>query len=401
LEKRSERKKVVVTGVEDRSDISDYRLAFEGVLGIPFTEGNRIDVLRNGCRIFPAMLEAIENAAESIEFLTFVYWTGDIADRVAKALAKRAEAGIKVRVLLDAFGAAEMSQSLVADMEEAGVEVRWFRPLANWKVWSSDNRTHRKVLVTDGRVGFTGGVGIAKEWEGDARDETEWRDTHFCIRGPAVHGLQAAFYGNWVEAGGLMSQALDTVAPLESVGEARIQVIRATAAVGWSDIASLLQTIICGAQKSLGFVTPYLAPDEASTRLLVEAANRGVDIDLIIPGPHSDQRISRLAGASELQQLLQAGVNIWRYQPTMIHAKIVIIDGILACIGSANLNHRSTLKDDEIALVTDCHETVSTLEQHFDDDLRQCERLDFEAWRKRGILRRSAEGLARLFSQQV
>lgn len=219
-------------------------------------------------------------------------------------------------------------------------------------------------------------------------------DTHFRVRGPAVHGLQVAFYGNWVEAGGLMTHALSTVAPLESVGEARIQVIRATAAVGWSDMASLLQTIICGAQKSLRVVTPYLAPDEASTRLLVEAANRGVAIELIIPGPHSDQRISRLAGASELQQLLQAGVKIWRYQSTMIHAKIVIIDGIFVCIGSAKVNHRSTLKDDEIALVTDCHETVSTLEQNFGEDLRQCKRLDFEAWRNRGILRRSGEALA-------
>ncbi len=390
-----------MTRLGDKSDNSDYRRAFEGLLGIPFTEGNKIDVLRNGCRIFPAMLEAIENATESVEFLTFVYWTGDIADRFAKALAKRAEADVKVRVLLDAFGAAEMSKSLVTDMEEAGVEVRWFRPLANWKVWSSDNRTHRKILVTDGRVGFTGGVGIAEEWEGDARDETEWRDTHFRICGPAVHGLQAAFYGNWVEAGGLMSEALETVAPLERVGDAYIQVIRATASVGWSDIASLLQTIIARSEISLRIATPYLAPDENTTRLLVEAAERGVDVDIIIPGPYTDRRISRIAGADEVQQLLQAGINIWRFQPTMIHAKIVILDDVMACVGSANLNHRSTLKDDEIALVIDCHTTVSTLKEQFEADMRHCEHLDIKEWRKRGMLRRSAEALIRVFRQQV
>lgn len=380
---------------------ADYRLAFEGLLGIPFTEGNRIDVLRNGCRIFPAMLEEIEKAAHSIEFLTFVYWTGDIADRFADALAARAKAGVEVKVLLDAFGAAEISRKLVTHMEDAGAEVRWFRPLATWKIWSSDNRTHRKVLVADGRVGFTGGVGIAEEWEGDARNEREWRETHFRIRGPAVHGLRAAFYGNWNEAGGSIAGALTTVAPLERAGDARIQVIRATAAIGWSDIASLLQTIIARAEKRLRFVTPYLAPDQATTRLLVEVAYRGVEMDIIIPGPYSDQRLSRLAGADQLELLLKAGVKIWRYQPTMIHAKIVTMDGIVACIGSANFNHRSMLKDDEIALVTDCGETVTTLDRHFEEDLERCERLDLEIWRSRGMLRRVKEFLFGVFKQEV
>lgn len=378
-----------------------YRLAFEGLLGIPFTEGNRIDVLKNGCQIFPAMLEAIEQATRSIEFLTFIYWTGDIAERFAKLLAERAAAGVEVKVLLDAFGSKQMSQDLVTHMEEAGVEVRWFRPLANWKVWNSDNRTHRKVLLTDGRVGFTGGVGIAEEWEGDARNENEWRDTHFRIGGPAVHGLRAAFYGNWVEAGGVMAQALTSLMPSETAGDARIQVISANAAVGWSDIASLLQTIVARTEDSLRFVTPYLAPDEVSTRLLVEATNRGVEVEIIIPGPYTDRRISELAGANELQQLMHAGVKIWRYQPTMIHTKAIIMDGVVACVGSANFNHRSTLKDDEIALVTDCPKTVATLDRHFDEDLRHCERIDLKAWRKRGVLRRSAETLARVVRQQV
>jgi cardiolipin synthase len=387
----------VATGPSDE----DVWLAFEGLLGIPCTEGNRIDVLRNGCRIFPAMLDAIENATRSIEFLTFVYWTGDIADRFAEALAARARSGVTVKVLLDAFGAAEMSRELVTRMREAGCEVRWFRPVTNWKIWSSDNRTHRKVLVCDGRVGFTGGVGIAEEWQGDARDKSEWRDTHFRIRGPAVHGLQAAFYGNWLESGGLMVDALPTVAPLEPAGEARIQVIRATAAVGWSDIAMLLRTIVARAERSIRFVTPYLAPDEASARLLAEATERGVEIEIMIPGPHSDQRISRLAGADQLDVLLEAGIKILRYQPTMLHAKVIIMDGTLACIGSANFNHRSMLKDDEIVLVTDCPETIAMLDRHFEEDARCCERLDIEAWRNRGFLRRSREILSRLLKQEV
>lgn len=377
------------------------RLAFEAVLGIPFTGGNRIDVLRNGCRIFPAMLDAIANAGRSIEFLTFIYWTGDIAERFARALADRARAGVEVRVLLDSFGAASMPSEYIELMEAAGIEVRWFRPLANWKIWANDNRTHRKILVVDGATGFTGGVGIAEEWEGDARNEREWRDTHFRILGPAVLGLQAAFYGNWMESGGLVVDALDTVIPPNTAGTARIQVLRATAAVGWSDIASLLQTIISLAQVSLRFVTPYLAPDDASTQLLIDAANRGVRIEMIIPGPHTDKRMSELAGASQWDMLMDAGIIIWKYQPTMIHAKIVTMDGTFACIGSLNFNHRSALKDDEIALVTDCGDTVATLDQHFDEDLRSCERLAAGSWRNRGLIRRSIEFLARVVKQQV
>jgi len=163
-------------------DTTQYRLKFEGLLGIPFTEGNWIDVLKNGCQIFPAMLDAIAEADRSIEFLTFIYWKGDIAIRFAEALAGRAKAGVTVRVLLDAFGAASMRPELIDRMEGAGVEVGWFRPLANWKIWASDNRTHRKFLVVDGIVGFTGGVGIAEEWEGDAHNEQEWRDTHFLLQ---------------------------------------------------------------------------------------------------------------------------------------------------------------------------------------------------------------------------
>lgn len=385
----------------NQPDPTQYRLAFEGLVGIPFSDGNRIDVLRNGCRIFPAMLEAIDEARSGIQFLTFIYWQGDIAVRFAEALAARARAGVEVKVLLDSFGAAPMARSLVENMEEAGVEVRWFRPLTNWKVWAADNRTHRKILVVDGNIGFTGGVGIAEEWEGDARNEREWRDTHFRIVGPAVHGLQAAFYSNWMEAGGWISNVWEDITSIDNAGEAGIQVIRSTAAVGWTDIALLMRSIVTLARKRLRMVTPYLAPDEESTRMLVEAVERGVKIDVIIPGPFTDKRVSELAGADQLTELLDAGVKVWRFQPTMIHTKVAILDGAVAAIGSANFNQRSMLKDDEIALVTDHPDTVQTLEQHFDDDLRRCKPLKQSAWRSRGILRRSKEAASRLIKQQV
>jgi cardiolipin synthase A/B len=382
-------------------DTAHYRRVLEGLLGIPFTERNRVDVLRNGCRIFPAMLDAIASATISIEFLTFVYWTGAIADRFADALAERARAGVCVRVVLDAYGAALMPDRLVEHMEAAGVEVRWFRPLMHWKLWSRDNRTHRKVLVLDGRIGFTGGVGIAEEWEGDARSEREWRDTHFRIAGPAVHGIRAAFYENWMESGGVIGRVLDVVAPVEPAGTARVQVLRSESAVGWSDIASLFQIVIGLAKSRIRFATPYFSPDDSSTRLLVDAAGRGVDIEILIPGPHADKRVSQMAASDEIEHLLEAGVAIWRYQPTMLHAKIVTLDGILACIGSANFNHRSMLKDDEVALVVDDPATIAALDRDFDEDLRRSERLDGVSWRRRGVLRRSLELLARPFREQA
>jgi cardiolipin synthase len=380
---------------------AEYRLIFEDLLGIPFSAGNRIDVLRNGCQIFPAMLQAISGAERTIEFLTFIYWQGDIAEKFADALAERAAAGIKVKVLLDAFGAASMSEHLIDRMSEAGAEIRWFRPLVQWKLWKNDNRTHRKVLIVDGEVGFTGGVGIAEEWEGDARDESEWRDTHFRIIGPAVHGLNGAFYGNWVEAGGTMEDALDFILPAKATGSAYIQVIRSSAAVGWSDIAFLLQTLLVAAQRRLRIVTPYLAPDQVSTELLIDARHRGVNIDIMIPGPHTDKRISELSAAPEIESWLMADVAIWQYQPSMIHAKVILVDDTLACVGSANFNHRSVLKDDEVALITDCPATVATLNQHFDEDLARCKPIDPRAWKKRGIARTIKEFASRPFQSQA
>jgi cardiolipin synthase len=184
-----------------KSSVDYYRGFLEQTLGIPFTSGNDIRVLKNGDMIFPAMLDAIRQSKERVEFLTFVYWTGNIAHEFAKALAKKAEEGVEVFVILDSFGTAKMPNELFELMKKKGVQIETFRPLPQWKIWKIDNRTHRKVLICDGEIAFTGGVGIASEWEGDARDTNEWRDTHFQIKGQAVFGLQAAFMENWIETG--------------------------------------------------------------------------------------------------------------------------------------------------------------------------------------------------------
>lgn len=366
----------------------------ENMLGIPFTEGNRVDVLRNGNEIFPAMLEAIGAAQSRIELLTFIYWTGDIAQRFARALADRARAGVDVKVILDAVGASEMSEALLQMLRDAGVDVQWFRPVTRWNPWQIDNRTHRKVLVVDGLVGFTGGVGIAEEWEGDARNEHEWRDTHFRIIGPAVQGLQGAFYGNWAETGQRLYQAPENLpAHHEAVGEARIQVLRTTASTGWSDIATLVELLIGLSRQRLRVSTAYFVPDEHTIGNLKEAVARGVEVDVIMPGAHTDQRVSQLAGEAEFLSLLKGGVRLWKYQPTMLHTKVMTIDATVACVGSANFNQRSMRKDDEIAAVILDAAVVRTLDRHFEADLQRSEPIGLEAWRQRGRLQRLLEAV--------
>ena len=233
-------------------DRNQYKNVLENALGIPFTQKNSVETLVNGDEIFPAMLDAIEKAERQIDFLTFVYWSGEIAVKFAKALSKKADEGVKVRVILDSYGANFMPDELSKLMENHGVELKWFRPLVRWKIWKTDNRTHRKVLICDKRVAFTGGVGIAEEWEGDARDPSEWRETHFKIKGEAVSGLQAAFMENWIETMGFLPidpvWENDHVDGNEKVGSSFIQCLRTSASVRWSDIIMLYQTLIRIAQ---------------------------------------------------------------------------------------------------------------------------------------------------------
>src|SRR5690606_9284472 len=266
-------------------------------------------------------------------------------------------------------------------MRSAGVEVEWFRPLRFWHLTRTANRTHRKVLLCDGRIGFTGGVGIGEEWEGDARGPSEWRDTHFRIEGPAVRGLRAAFIENWLEATGSFEPPIRVWSHDASGGNAAIQVVRSTASFGWSDIATLLRTILAAARARLRIQTAYFVPDATTRKLLCEAVARGVEVDVIVPGPHMDVRLSQLAGEAVYRPLLEGGVRIWTYQKTMMHAKILLVDGELACTGTANFNQRSMGKDDEITVSILDRETHDTLDRHFEEDLEASTPIDLETWR--------------------
>ena len=382
-----------------------YRRVLENTLGIPFTHNNSVEVLVNGDEIFPAMLKAIDNAERQIDFLTFVYWTGQAAENFAESLAQKARDGVKVRVILDCYGAAFMAEGLAEKMEDAGVDIKWFRPLSQWKVWKSDNRTHRKVLICDGRIGFTGGVGIAEEWEGDARDPSEWRETHFKITGKAVSGLQAAFMENWVESDGYLpldpNWERSDREPLVEGADVMIQSIRTTASVRWSDIVMLYQTLIKIAQDSIYLTTAYFNPNRQMIQLLTEAVERGVEVNIMMPGKYNDQRLAKMAGDETFEELLDGNIKLWYYQKTMFHSKTLIIDNIVSCIGSANFNHRSMLKDDEINLVCINEKLSETLISNFKDDLEVCEAVTKGDWKKRSLIKRAVEKVVTIGRDEI
>jgi cardiolipin synthase len=378
----------------DRDCARRIRRTLEGVLGVPATEGNKIEVLRNGDEIFPAMLDAITGAEHTIDFLTFVYWAGDIGTVFARALADRARAGVRVRVLLDALGARTMDRDLIDMMADHGVQVHWFRPLHRFRPGQLNHRTHRKVLIVDEACGFTGGVGIADEWKGDARDESEWRDTHFRFEGPTVDGLRAAFLDNWAETDPVLYEdGVDRFPEQPQTGRAVTQCIRGASETGWSDVATLLRTLLQMAEDRVRITTAYFVPDEELISRLCDASDRGVDVDILIPGPHADKRVVQLAAETSYARLLDHGVQVWNYQPTMLHAKLMTVDGHVANIGSANLNRRSFAFDEEINIVALEPDLIATLDRHFEDDLDRAVRIRPGRWDRRSRTQRTVEHL--------
>ena len=359
---------------QDSKDLHYLEGAVVAALGSPFQDGHDITVLRNGDEIFPAMLEAIDEAQETIDLVTFVYWTGDIARRFAEALASKAKDGVRVRVILDAFGSSAMEPATVDLMKHAGVQVERFRPLIRWKFWVSDHRTHRKILVVDSKVAFTGGVGIAEEWEGDARNSDEWRETHFRVEGPAVLGLQAAFLSDWRDTGHPIEPEDVAAASLDEPGDIRVAVIDASAQIGMNDAQRLLEAVVGAARNRIAIQTPYFNPAPELLDLIVKAIKRGVEIELIVPGPHIDKRISAVMAEEMYQPLLAAGGKVWVYQPTMMHSKVVVIDEVLSIVGSVNINQRSTQKDEEVALAILDTGIAGELEVHFSQDLERSQR---------------------------
>ena len=382
-------------------DSADFARLVEALTGAPLRLGNRVEILRNGCRIFPAMLDAIAAAEHTIDFATYAYWAGDIAPRFADALCERARAGVEVNVLLDAVGASKMDRSLVDDLENAGANVEWFRPPRWYALEKVNNRTHRKILVVDGSVAFTGGVGIAEEWTGDCEDPDHWRDTHVRVEGPVARDILGGFLENWAEARRsiLAGRHLPDVPAFDD--GVRAQVTRSSAKKGSTEAEQLFYTAIESAQKKLWITTAYFAPRQAFVDVLQDAVARGVDVRLIVNGPHIDHSLVRQAGHVSFGELLEAGVRIFEYRRTMLHAKVAVVDGAWSTIGSMNFDNRSFSLNDELNLSLQDAGIASEFEAHFENDLGDCVELTAAMWARRPLAKRAKEAAAALIRREL
>jgi cardiolipin synthase len=375
-----------------------YVSVVEDATGTPYRAGNDVSILQNGDEIFPALLEAVRHAEHSIEFLSYVFWRSHIARQFADALIERARAGVEVRLLVDAVGGASISARTIWLLERAGVKVGWFRP-GYWKYLRRLNhRTHRKILLVDGRVGFTGGVGIADQWAGVGQDEQHWRETHCRIAGPACADMYAAFAVSWLEATG---ETLKRPHSLEPAGDVAVHTTISTAGPRPTAAEQLVGAVFAATTERLWISSAYFVPGSAIIAGLATAAVRGVDVRVLTNGPSTNHRITRLAGRASYEALLEAGVKIYEYQPTVHHAKVMTADGAWATIGSTNLDPRSLVLNDELNVSFTDRDLVASLDDQFLEDLQQSELMTPVLWAQRSRLDRLAESGAALFADQL
>jgi cardiolipin synthase A/B len=378
-----------------------FRRTMNVLLGPQILPGNQVQALVNGDEIFPAMLKAIRGARETITFETYVYWRGEIGGQFTEALAERARAGVKVHVLFDAVGAGKIDKSHVRRLEEAGVEVRKYNPLRWHSIARMNNRTHRKILVIDGKLGFTGGAGIGDEWAGNAQDPKHWRDTHFRVEGPVVAQMQAAFMENWIEVTGQVLHGEEYFPALGKAGGQVAQFI-VTSPGGGSESMQLMYLLsIAASAKSIQLSAAYFVPDEVEIRTLVAAVQRGVRVQIIVPGRETDSPAVRRASRSTWGELLRAGVEIYEYQPTFFHCKVMVVDDVWVSVGSTNFDSRSFSVNDEANLNVYDREFAAAQVRIFEDDLKRSKRIAYEAWKDRPWTEKLWEHTMGLFSSQL
>ena len=350
------------------------------LLGPPLVGGNRVSELLNGDEIFPAMLEAIRGAKRTITFETYIYWSGKIGEEFANALTERSAAGVKVHVLLDWVGSGKMDETTLERMEKAGIQVERYHPLHWYTLARLNHRTHRKFLVVDGRIGFTGGVGIGDLWLGHAQDEDHWRDSHYRLEGPAVAHMQAGFLDNWLKTHSEVLNGEDYFPALVPVGDASAQVFLSSSREGSESVRMMYLLSIAAASRSILLSAAYFVPDDLSVEMLVEARKRGVRVEIITPGPKIDVEMTRKASRSRWGALLEAGVEIWEYQPTMYHVKVMVVDGMWVSVGSTNFDNRSFRLNDEANLNVLDRPFAERLTKTFEGDKAKSRRITYEEW---------------------
>lgn len=382
------------------SDLA-FLQTMHALTGAPMSPGNRTEILRNGVQIFPSMLSAIRAARKTINLEFYIYWDGEVGRMFAEALAERARAGVAVKVILDAVGSATMSQSLIDFMQRNGIDLEWYHPLRWYTLSRFNHRTHRKLLIVDGRVGFSGGVGIADEWLGDADSKEHWRDTVVRVEGPVVTQMQFAFMDNWVKSRGELLTGLDYFPQVEPAGEHLTQVIKSSPSEGVSTVKLMYIVSIVSATKSISISNAYFVPDRDTIRALEGAVRRGVDVRVIVPGEEVDVPIVRQAARWHYEQLLRTGIRIFEYHPTMMHAKTMVVDGLWTTIGSSNFDDRSFRLNDEVNVNVYDAGIAAQMEAMFFDDLKKSEEITLRKWFRRPKFARVKEWLADRLKPQL
>jgi cardiolipin synthase len=373
----------------------------QAIYGGEVRRGHHVRTLVNGDEIFPAMLSAIREARYSVNFETYIYWSGEIALRFANTLADKAREGVPVRVLVDWVGSIPFDQRLIDIMQQAGVSFHRFRPLHWYTLDRVNNRTHRKLLIVDGLVGFTGGVGIGDEWLGDARNIHEWRDTHYRVTGPAVSAMQAAFADNWLEGTGEVLQGSRFYPTQDDRGPWGAQVAISSQPEGSVSMHQMILMALAAAERHIRIGMAYFVPDDVALGQLLAARARGVEIDIIVPSEKTDVPIVRNGSRQFWGDLLRAGIRIHEYQPTMYHPKLLIVDDRWATIGSANLDERSLRLNDEANLNIYGEEFAAEQIAIFQEDLKRSRQISLQEWENRPLSEKLPDWVASWLRTQL
>jgi cardiolipin synthase len=360
--------------------------------------GNEYHVLVNGDQVFPAMLQAIDAARERVSFETYVYEKGQVANWFTDAFERAAQRGVDVRIIVDAVGASQMETGHVERLRAAGCHLVDFNPSHWYGLEEVNYRTHRKILVVDGEVGFTGGVGVADFWIGHAQDPDHWRDTHVRMRGPIVRLLEAAFYENFIEGEMTVTPALSAARTIEPADD-QSMLVRSAPAGGATDLKRLYLMAIAMARRQVDVASPYFLTDESSMWAFRDAIGRGVTVRILVESDITDQKVVKYASREAYERLLASGIEIYEYQPTMMHGKSVVVDGILSIFGSANFDNRSLELNDELNVAVFNRAVAARFLEEFERDVKVSRRLELESWRRRPPLLRIQEHFWSYFSE--
>jgi cardiolipin synthase len=383
-------------------DADEFLTTMAGSTGIPFFEGNAIEILNNGDEFYPSMLKAIAQAKGSVTIEAYIYWAGDIGKRFAEALAARAKAGVGVKILLDAVGSSTIGDEILEILEKGGCQLAWYNPARPYSIGRLNHRTHRKSLIIDGRVAFTGGAGIADHWMGHAQDHEHWRDIQIRMEGPAVTPLQTGFAQNWLQATCEVITGFEFYPNFEKpAGALAVQTILSSPETGASTARTFYYLSIAAARRTIDIANPYFVPDQGAIDLLIAARGRGVKVRVMVAGVHNDNWIARQNSIRLYGPLLFAGIEIYEYNHTMLHQKTMVVDGVWSTVGTTNFDSRSFAHNEENNVCVCDGKLAQELEAIFVEDIKGCEKMTLEKWRERPFLQKLLQNTASLLQEQV